>query len=55
MDIPCICLVHSLTRVCRYDVHHDYFDPRLYAKDKSTLELTQDGRRNRMATVLWYA
>lgn len=32
----------------------DYFDPRLYAADQSTLEMTDQGRRNRMITVLWW-
>jgi len=38
----------------RYDTHHDYFDSRLYAKDPNTIKLIDDGKRNRMATVLWY-
>jgi len=38
----------------RYDTHHDYFDRRLYAKDPNTIKLIDDGKRNRMATVLWY-
>ena len=38
----------------RYDHHHDYFDPSLYASDKNTLEIIGNGRRNRLATVFWY-
>ena len=38
----------------RYDHHHDYFDPRLYANDKETLHAIGHGRRNRLATVFWY-
>jgi prolyl 4-hydroxylase len=38
----------------RYTSHHDYFDPRLYQKDKKTLRLIGNGRRNRMVTVFWY-
>jgi len=38
----------------KYDAHHDYFDPTLYAKDPGTLRMTQHGKVNRMATVLWY-
>lgn len=37
-----------------YDSHHDFFDPRHYRKDKGTTELIDNGKRNRMATVLWY-
>ena len=38
----------------KYDAHHDYFDPILYSKDPGTLRMTQHGKVNRMATVLWY-
>jgi prolyl 4-hydroxylase len=38
----------------RYVSHHDYFDPTLYQNDPETLELIQNGRRNRMLTVFWY-
>lgn len=38
----------------RYDTHHDYFDYRLYASNPGTLQLIDDGKRNRMITVLWY-
>ncbi|KAG7368890.1 2(OG)-Fe(II) oxygenase superfamily protein [Nitzschia inconspicua] len=38
----------------RYDQHTDYFDPSLYANDKMTMQMIAYGRRNRMATVLWY-
>jgi prolyl 4-hydroxylase len=38
----------------KYDTHHDYFTPSLYQNDKRTLQLIQNGRRNRMATVFWY-
>jgi len=38
----------------KYDAHHDYFDPKLYTKDKRTLNMIKNGKTNRMATVLWY-
>jgi prolyl 4-hydroxylase len=38
----------------KYDTHHDYFDPSLYQKDPSTLQLIGNGLRNRMITVFWY-
>lgn len=38
----------------KYDTHHDYFDPTLYSQDQRTLEMTEGGRKNRMATVFWY-
>jgi prolyl 4-hydroxylase len=38
----------------RYDPHTDYFDPALYANDKGTMHMIANGRKNRMATVLWY-
>jgi prolyl 4-hydroxylase len=38
----------------RYASHHDYFTPDLYRNDPSTLQLIQNGRRNRFATVFWY-
>jgi prolyl 4-hydroxylase len=38
----------------KYDQHHDYFDPRLYQNDPQTLAMIDYGRKNRMATVLWY-
>jgi prolyl 4-hydroxylase len=38
----------------RYVSHHDFFDPTLYQNDPETLELIQNGRRNRMLTVFWY-
>jgi 2OG-Fe(II) oxygenase superfamily len=38
----------------KYDAHHDYFDPRLYQNDPSTMHLIQHGRKNRLATVFWY-
>jgi prolyl 4-hydroxylase len=38
----------------KYVSHHDYFDPNLYQKDASTLELIRHGVRNRLATVFWY-
>lgn len=36
----------------RYDAHHDFFDRRLYS-DAGTLNMIENGRRNRMITVLW--
>ena len=38
----------------KYSAHHDYFDPRSYQNDKSTLRLIRNGDRNRMSTVFWY-
>lgn len=38
----------------RYVSHHDYFDPSQYQQDQSTLQLIDNGRRNRMVTVFWY-
>lgn len=38
----------------RYDQHTDYFNPALYANDKRTMRMIANGRKNRMATVLWY-
>jgi prolyl 4-hydroxylase len=38
----------------KYDPHHDFFDPSLYQNDKQTLQLIENGRRNRLATVFWY-
>lgn len=37
-----------------YVTHHDYFHPDLYSKDKNTLALIENGKKNRMATVFWY-
>ena len=37
-----------------YMSHHDYFDPALYQKDRNTLQLIANGRRNRLGTVFWY-
>lgn len=38
----------------KYDAHHDFFDVKLYQKDKYTLQLTKNGEVNRFATVFWY-
>lgn len=38
----------------KYDSHHDYFDPKAYKSDKSTLNLIEHGKKNRYATVFWY-
>jgi prolyl 4-hydroxylase len=38
----------------KYNQHTDYFDKRLYANDQRTLKMIANGRKNRMATVLWY-
>jgi len=38
----------------KYDQHTDYFDPQFYQSDPKTLELIQDGEKNRLITVLWY-
>ena len=37
-----------------YSAHNDYFDPKDYQNDPSTLRLIDNGRRNRLATVFWY-
>lgn len=49
--LPSVCFRYRVWR--RYDVHHDYFDTRVYS-DPSTLQLIDYGKRNRMSTVLWY-
>lgn len=47
-------------QVLRYDIdehysaHHDYFDPKDYAKDPNTLRMVQHGAKNRLATVFFY-
>lgn len=38
----------------KYSGHVDYFDPSLYQNDANTLNLIQNGKRNRLATVFWY-
>lgn len=38
----------------KYDAHHDYFDPELYAGQPHMLEMVEGGKRNRLATLLWY-
>lgn len=38
----------------KYDAHHDYFDPSQYQSDKNTLNLIENGKKNRFATVFWY-
>ena len=38
----------------KYDAHHDFFNPALYQASPDTLKLTENGRRNRQATVFWY-
>jgi prolyl 4-hydroxylase len=38
----------------KYDQHNDYFDPKLYQNDPRTLKMIDNGRQNRMVTVLWY-
>jgi prolyl 4-hydroxylase len=38
----------------KYDQHNDYFDPKFYQNDAGTLQMIENGRKNRMATVLWY-
>mmetsp|Transcript_21140 Transcript_21140/g.28109 ORF Transcript_21140/g.28109 Transcript_21140/m.28109 type:complete len:433 (+) Transcript_21140:346-1644(+) len=37
-----------------YSAHHDFFDPAHYRQDQNTLQLIQNGKRNRLATVFWY-
>ena len=38
----------------KYDAHHDYFDPRSYQSDPGTLQMIENGKKNRYATVFWY-
>lgn len=38
----------------RYLSHTDYFPPELYKNDQNTLNLIQNGLKNRMITVFWY-
>ena len=38
----------------KYDAHHDFFDPALYAGQPHMLEMVENGKRNRLATLLWY-
>eukprot|EP00986_Skeletonema_menzelii_P015361 scaffold11569_cov157-Skeletonema_menzelii.AAC.14 len=38
----------------KYDAHHDYFDPKDYQSDKNTMNLIENGKKNRFATVFWY-
>eukprot|EP00518_Triparma_eleuthera_P004832 CAMPEP_0182463108 /NCGR_PEP_ID=MMETSP1319-20130603/7146_1 /TAXON_ID=172717 /ORGANISM="Bolidomonas pacifica, Strain RCC208" /LENGTH=417 /DNA_ID=CAMNT_0024662615 /DNA_START=152 /DNA_END=1401 /DNA_ORIENTATION=- len=38
----------------KYDGHHDYFDPAMYANDAHTMRMIDGGRRNRIATVFFY-
>jgi prolyl 4-hydroxylase len=37
-----------------YSHHTDYFDKRFYQKDPQTLEMIENGEKNRFITVLWY-
>lgn len=37
-----------------YYTHHDYFDPNSYRNSRSTLDLVENGARNRLSTVFWY-
>jgi len=36
-----------------YHTHHDYFEPTQYSKSARTLEMTEYGASNRLATVFW--
>lgn len=38
----------------RYDAHTDFFDPKDYARDQRTLEMTANGVHNRLLTVFMY-
>jgi len=38
----------------RYAAHHDYFDPRMYAKNDDVMSMTKKGLFNRLATVFFY-
>jgi prolyl 4-hydroxylase len=38
----------------RYAAHHDYFDPKDYVGSPDIMQLTSDGRHNRLATVFFY-
>ncbi|CAE8639185.1 unnamed protein product, partial [Polarella glacialis] len=38
----------------RYSAHHDYFNPKMYAKNKDIQEMTEKGMFNRLITVFFY-
>lgn len=38
----------------KYDAHHDFFNAALYQASPGTLQLIENGKRNRQATVFWY-
>ena len=38
----------------KYDAHHDYFDPEMYKGQPHMIRMVENGRRNRLATLLWY-
>jgi len=38
----------------RYAAHHDYFDPKMYAKNNDIMGMTKKGLFNRLATVFFY-
>merc|ERR1719277_2454962 len=38
----------------RYAAHHDYFDPKMYAKNEQVIQMTKKGLFNRLATVFFY-
>ena len=42
------------TKTGHYYTHHDYFDPANYQKSKSTLNMVENGAKNRLSTVFWY-
>jgi len=42
------------TKGQHYHAHTDYFDPELYKEQPGMLDTVEHGRKNRLATLLWY-
>lgn len=38
----------------KYNAHMDFFDPRSYKNDPQTMQMIENGKKNRLATVFWY-
>ena len=38
----------------KYSAHLDWFDKSLYLQDQNTLDLIDNGKKNRLVTVFWY-
>jgi len=60
-DITRVPITHGEgTQVLRYEkyqhyfTHHDFFEPERYSNSKSTLNMIENGAKNRLATVFWY-